>query len=50
MLLKRTAWGLGGLDLFSGTLFSAVSRAFTAEAALEERILVVFELSGGNDG
>ena len=50
MLLKRTAWGLGGLGLFSGSLFSAVSRAFAAEAALEERILVVFELSGGNDG
>ncbi len=49
-LLKRTAQGLGGLGLFSGSLLSPVARAFAAEAAREDRILVVFELSGGNDG
>lgn len=40
--LLATGAGVGGHGL--------IARALAAEAAREERILVVFELSGGNDG
>lgn len=46
-MLKAGALVVGGLGLGGKT---AVSRALAAEAARDGRILVVFELSGGNDG
>ena len=48
-LLKGTAAGLGSLSLNLGGLSSAWTHAAAAETS-NDRILVVFELSGGNDG
>ena len=48
-LLKGTAAGLGSLSLPLGGLSSAWMRTAAADAP-NDRILVVFELSGGNDG
>jgi uncharacterized protein (DUF1501 family) len=44
--LKRAAAGLA----LGATSMGHYARALAAEAAREDRILVVLELSGGNDG
>jgi uncharacterized protein (DUF1501 family) len=46
----KSAAALGGLGLITGAGGSIFSRALVGEAARNERILVVLELSGGNDG
>ncbi len=48
-MLKGTAAGLGSMGVSLGGLSSAWMRTAAADAQ-NDRILVVFELSGGNDG
>ena len=48
-LLTRLA-ALGGGSLVAGAVPSIFQHALAADSAANERILVVFEMSGGNDG
>ena len=48
-LLARLA-ALGGGSLVAGAVPSIFQHALAADSAANERILVVFEMSGGNDG
>ena len=48
-LLTRLA-ALGGTSVIAGAVPSIFQQALAADSAANDRILVVFELSGGNDG